>query len=118
MKLTIGKKLLAGFLLVLILLIIESIVSNSVISSTEESYQQLIDENIKNVVLAKELENEYLKQSGAVRGYLLTGDHVYLSQYEAYAQKVTKTIDHMLKTYTDRGRSRRHSPIGSIPMAL
>jgi diguanylate cyclase (GGDEF)-like protein len=51
------------------------------------------------VLLANSLENDHLKQSGAVRSYLLTGDTIYLSQYEEYAQKVNRTIDHMLKTY-------------------
>ncbi|MCQ6274197.1 diguanylate cyclase [Bacillus sp. V3B] len=99
MKLTIGKKLLGGFLFVLILLVIESVVSNNLISSTEESYKQLIDENIENVLLANSLESDHLKQSGAVKNYLLTGDPTYLSQYEEYKGKVNKTIDHMLKTY-------------------
>ena len=62
MKLTISKKLFGGFFFILILLIIESVVSNSVISFTEESYKQLIDENIENALLAKNLENDYLKQ--------------------------------------------------------
>ena len=99
MELTIGKKLLGGFLFVLILLVIESAISNSLISSTEESYKRLIDENIENVLLANGLEDDHLKQSGAVKNYLLTGDTIYLSQYEAYAQKAHKTIDQMLKTY-------------------
>lgn len=99
MELTIGKKLLGGFLFVLLLLVIESAVSNSLISSTEESYKQLIDENIENVLLANGLEGDYLKQSEAVKNYLLTGDTIYLSDYEEYGQKVDKTINHMLKTY-------------------
>ena len=57
MRLTIGKKLLGGFLVILILLVIGSVVSNNKISVTDESYKQLIDENVENAMLAKELEN-------------------------------------------------------------
>ena len=74
MKLTIGKKLLGGFLFVLALLVIESLVSNSVINSTKESYNQLIDTNVNNALLAKDLEKTHLQQADAVKSYLLTGD--------------------------------------------
>ena len=100
MKLTIGKKLLGGFSFVLLLLVIESVVSNSVINSTKESYNQLIDTNVNNALLAKDLEKTHLQQSDAVKSYLLTGDDQYLSQFEEYAQKTNKMIDHMMKTFT------------------
>lgn len=102
MKLTISKKLFGGFLFILILLIIESFVSDHVISLTEESYRQLIDENVNNALTAKNLENVYLKQSDAIKGYLLTGDYTYLSQYEKNAKKTNQIINHMLKTYTTK----------------
>src|SRR3954451_8552028 len=99
MKFTIAKKLFIGIMFALLALVIESVVSTSLINSTEESYKQLIDENIKNMLMANRLENDYFKQSGAVKNYLLTGDPIYLSQYEENAQKVNTMIGHMLKTY-------------------
>ena len=39
MRLTIGKKFLGGFLVILILLVIGSVVSNNKISVTDESYK-------------------------------------------------------------------------------
>ena len=99
MKLTIGKKLLGGFILATILLSLECIVAISLISSTEESYKKLIDENIENMLMANRLENYYFEQSGSVKSYLLTGDPDYLSQYEENAQKVDTMIGQMLKTY-------------------
>jgi diguanylate cyclase (GGDEF)-like protein len=99
MKLTIGKKLLGGFIFTLLLLSFESTLSISLISSTEESYKQLIAENIENMLMANRLENDYFEQSGSVKNYLLTGDPVYLSQYEEKAQKVDTMIGQMLKTY-------------------
>ena len=67
MRLTIGKKLFGGFLVILILLVLASAVSNNKISVTDESYKQLIDENVENAMLAKELENIYLNQSSLFR---------------------------------------------------
>lgn len=99
MKLTIGKKLLCGFIFVLLLLVIESVTSNRVISFTEKSYNQLIDENMRNAILAQELANDYIRQSDAVNSYLLTGDDTYFYQYRKYAQKANKTINHMMETF-------------------
>ena len=73
MRLTIGKKLLGGFLVILILLVIGSVVSNNKISFTDESYKQLIDENVENAMLAKELENLYLNQSNAIQKLFING---------------------------------------------
>ena len=99
MKLTIGKKLIGGFVFALLLLSFESAVSIKLISSTEESYKHLIDENIENMLRANRLEIAYSNQTGSVKDYLLTGDPFYLSQYEENAQKVNTMIAHMLKTF-------------------
>ena len=99
MKITISKKLLGGFIVAIILLSLECIVAIRLISSTEQSYKKLIDENIENMLMANRLENYYFEQSGSVKSYLLTGDPDYLSQYEEKAQKVDMMIGQMLKTY-------------------
>ncbi len=98
MRLTIGKKLLGGFLVILILLVLGSAVSNNKIGVTDESYKQLIGENVGNAMLAKELENFYLNQSSAIQKYLLTGDEVYIAQYEESLQKANGTINQLMKT--------------------
>ena len=92
MKLTIGKKLIGGFIFALLLLSFESVVSIKLISSTEESYKHLIDENIENMLRANRLEITYSNQTGSVKDYLLTGDPFYLSQYKENAQKVNTMI--------------------------
>ena len=99
MKLTIGKKLLGGVILAILFISFESIVSINLISSTEESYKDLIDKNIENMLMANRLEIDYYNQTGSVKDYLLTGDPFYLSQYKKNAQKVNTMIGHMLKTF-------------------
>lgn len=99
MKVTIGKKLFGGFLFILLLLIIESIVFNRSISFTESSYKQLINKNLDNAMLAQHLENTYLIEASAVRNFLLTNDETYISQYNKHIQDAHKTIHQMLLTY-------------------
>ena len=38
-------------------------------------------------MLAKDLQVLYLEESNAIKNYLLTGDEVYISQYEDYLLK-------------------------------
>ena len=99
MKLTIGKKLLVGVILAILFISFESVVSINLISSTEESYKDLIDKNTENMLMANRLEINYFKQTGSVKNYLLTGDPFYFSQYKKNAQKVNTMIGHMLKNF-------------------
>lgn len=99
MKRTIGKKLLIGFMFVLLLLIIESVTSISAINLTEESNKQLIDGNMRNMMLAHDLVINHISQSDSINNYLLTGDKIYLFEYKEYAKKASNTIQHMLKTF-------------------
>ena len=99
MKLTIGKKLLVGVILAILFISFESVISINLISSTEESYKDLIDKNTENMLMANRLEINYFKQTGSVKNYLLTGDPFYFSQYKKNAQKVNTMIGHMLKNF-------------------
>lgn len=102
MGLTIGKKLLTGFLLILGLLIIGNFISINRISFTDQTYRQLIEENVENAMYAKELEALYLNQTNSVKSYLLTGDETYITQYEEYLAKADDTIKKMLKGYQSK----------------
>ena len=99
MKLTIGNKLISGVILTILFISFESALSINLISSTEESYNHLIDKNIENIFMANRLEYYYYNQTGSVKNYLLTGDPFYLSQYGENAQEVNTIIGHMLKTF-------------------
>jgi len=103
MGLTIGKKLSAGFLLILLLLAIGSVISINRISFTEQAYKQLIDENIENSMHAKDLQMLYLNQSTTIKNYLMTGDDTYITQYEEYLAQANGKLKQMLEAYKDEG---------------
>ena len=94
--------------MILILLAIGSVISNNRISFTDQSYKQLINENVENAMLAKDLQTLYLNQSNAVQGYLLTGNDEYIAQYEENLQKANDTINLMLKAYKSEEDQRNH----------
>ena len=102
MRITIGNKILGGFLVVLILLAIGSGISINRISFTDQSYKQLIGDNVKSAMMAKDLQALYLNQANAVKSYLLTGSNDYLVQYKKDLQKANDTINLMLKAYKSK----------------
>ena len=99
MKISIGKKLLGGFLFILILLAIGSGVSNNRISHIDQTYQELITGNVEKAMMAKDLDIYYINQSNSIKNYLLTGNDQFLVQYETNADVATKTINRMEDTY-------------------
>ena len=99
MKISIGKKLLGGFLFILILLAIGSGVSNNRISHIDQTYQGLITGNVEKAMMAKDLDIYYINQSNSIKNYLLTGNEQFLVQYETNADEATKTINRMEDTY-------------------
>ena len=99
MKISIRKKLLGGFLFILILLAIGSGVSNNRISHIDQTYQGLITGNVEKAMMAKDLDIYYINQSNSIKNYLLTGNEQFLVQYETNADEATKTINRMEDTY-------------------
>ena len=99
MRITLGKKIFGGFFIILLLLAVGSMISSNRIHFTDETYKGLINENVESAMLAKNLQVLYLGESNAIKNYLLTGDEVYISQYDDYLLKANETIKEMLKTY-------------------
>jgi methyl-accepting chemotaxis protein len=99
MHLSISKKILGGFLVILILLAIGTGISINRISYTDESFKQLIMENVENAMLAKDLDILYLNQTREINNYLLTGDESYLSQYEDTLKEANETIKLMQEAF-------------------
>jgi methyl-accepting chemotaxis protein len=82
MRWTIQKKILSGFIGVLILLLVLAGISYSELSTVNKTYKDLISVTSKKVLLAKDLESQYYRQSANIRGYLLTGSLTYYNEYQ------------------------------------
>ncbi|MGJ7911946.1 methyl-accepting chemotaxis protein [Neobacillus sp. LXY-1] len=81
MKMTIRKKLQGGFITVLIILAIQSVVSYYQISSINNSYTDLVDDKGKKLVMIKSLENAAKDEQVNLQSYLFTGDEQVLQKY-------------------------------------
>ncbi|MBG9655102.1 methyl-accepting chemotaxis protein [Cytobacillus firmus] len=97
MKLSVAKKLFLGFLSVLLLFGLVAGLSNYELGSVNRNYQSLIDENVSEVMLVKTLKAELMNEAGGIRGYLLTGDSTYLSDYESSRKRMEHHINELNK---------------------
>ncbi|USK51942.1 methyl-accepting chemotaxis protein [Bacillus sp. CMF12] len=97
MKLSVAKKLFLGFLSVLLLFGLVAGLSNYELGNVNRNYQSLIDENVSEVMLVKTLKAELMNEAGGIRGYLLTGDSTYLSNYESSRKRMEHHINELNK---------------------
>ncbi|MED4974680.1 methyl-accepting chemotaxis protein, partial [Geobacillus thermoleovorans] len=82
MKMTVRKKLLAGFGLVYVLIALLVGFSYYEISTLDRTYTDVIDKRVTKLVNAKELEVLIRREVGSMRGYLLTGDETSRKNFE------------------------------------
>lgn len=97
---TISKKLYSGFLTVLALLVLVIIIGYTQISSVNDSYENLIDDRVEKVVLAKDLVTSMKTRMVAGRGYLVSGKSGELETYESAQKefnKISKDIITVIK---------------------
>ena len=99
MRLTVGKKIFGGFFIILLLLAVGSLIFNNRINFTDETYKKVINGNVENAMLAKDLNILYLDQSNSVKSFLFTGDQTYIEQYEEKLAQANDTMKEMLKVY-------------------
>jgi methyl-accepting chemotaxis protein len=98
MKLTVTKKLFAGFLSVLIILSSIVAISFYQISAVDRTYNKLVEEDVEQLLMTKDLLILMRKAQSSQRGYLLSGDGTSLQifskahdDYQALSKKLMET---------------------------
>ncbi|HZG59870.1 MAG TPA: methyl-accepting chemotaxis protein [Anoxybacillus sp.] len=98
MKLTVTKKLFAGFLSVLIILSSIVAISFYQISAVDRTYNKLVEEDVEQLLMTKDLLILMRKAQSSQRGYLLSGDETSLQifskahdDYQALSKKLMET---------------------------
>jgi len=99
MKWTINKKLLGGFIAVLLLLIISIGISYIQIVSLRDSYTDLVDDKAMKAVEIKDLQVTVKQEIITMRGYLLSGDSQSLQNYTDAASNYRKAYDALLPKF-------------------
>ncbi|MBS4189356.1 methyl-accepting chemotaxis protein [Bacillus sp. FJAT-49705] len=98
MRFTVRKKLLFGFVSVLLLFALYSVISNYELNKINNEYSDLIEDKVKNLLLLKNLKEDIMAESNGIRGYLLFGESIYLSDYDMASKRLNQQLDEMVKT--------------------
>ena len=101
MKLTLGKKLMGGFIVILLLLGGIVALANFEISRMDNMYQQMLDHDVQEVNTIQAYKAEVIKQSNAVNAYLLSKNPSALTDYQIYFSKFTKSYQELVNAEKD-----------------
>ncbi|AKM18612.1 Methyl-accepting chemotaxis protein McpB [Geobacillus sp. 12AMOR1] len=100
MKMTVRRKLLAGFGLVCVLIVCLVGYSYYEISKLNGTYTDVIDKRVPNLVNVKELDVLIRRQVGSMRGYLLTGDETLRKNFEKAHEEYKKISEKLAAKLT------------------
>lgn len=93
MKLTIGKKLISGFLLGAILVGVLSAISYVSMNRIENSYSELLNKRVQIMLNVKDIQSNLNLQSDSLRGYLLIEGQKSLDDLNQSNAKITSLIN-------------------------
>lgn len=97
MRFTIGKQILTVSLLVVLAFTGLNLYTYYQLQVIEEGYDGVIQRSVPLVVEVKNLNIEVKAQAAAVRGYIISGDRKYVSEYEQSTKAVKETMDSLEK---------------------
>ncbi|MCY9666288.1 methyl-accepting chemotaxis protein [Paenibacillus alginolyticus] len=92
MRLTIGKKLMGAFLIIVILMGISSSISHYYLKQVDDSYTELVGRRSTILANAQTMQLEAAKQSSRLRGYLLTKDPEYKNNLQTSYGSLSKLV--------------------------
>jgi CHASE3 domain sensor protein len=102
---TFGQKLALGFALIVTLAIFMAIVAVNALNRVVASKDRVIAVSARNLIDAAKLEAASSRKAAAIRGYLLSGDPLYLQAEGDARRNFLEGIAEMKPLlYTDRGR--------------
>lgn len=105
-KFTITKKMMGGFISVLILMIAMVVIAFLQLNNVNSTYQNMINDRVTKLNQINNLQTELSKMTSANRGYLLTGEQLYLNEYEQALKNFEDTFDKLSKTIvTEQGKA-------------
>lgn len=107
MKLKISTKILSGNLVIVVLLVVLAFVSINSLNQVDKDYRHIVDNNIPVETKMADLQYYILRESYYVRGYMLTGNERYISDFEKARQNAIKTIDE-LKPYLNTDEEKNY----------
>lgn len=100
MRLSLRRKLVGGFGLLLVLIAVLSWVTLSLFGSLRGVQRRVFDDAIPGLVTVDEIVRSYTAQSAAVRGYLIEYDSALLDEYRAEVTTAKLYQDRAVELFT------------------
>lgn len=114
MKMTIGKKLFAGFFAVLFLLGVTVGVSYYQINAVDKNYTDLINDKANKLIMIKSLDIQIKKEQSSLRGYLLLGDETSLNNFKKAHENYLNTSKSLSDVITHKKAKKFLSELNQI----
>jgi len=96
-KLTIGKKIIFGFLAVVLIFSISTIFIYNTIKSLNTGYENLINETTESVILTEEMKSDALEKVMCLSQFIISGDKQNLELISVYDMSFNKKKDSLEK---------------------
>ncbi|WP_419883283.1 methyl-accepting chemotaxis protein [Peribacillus sp. B-H-3] len=102
MKLTIARKLIGAFAVVLLLLGSATALTNWQLGKIDQTYKKVFDQNIRDLIAVKDMRESVMDQSNHIRGYLITGDVNFINDYKKSVKVFESTYNKLLSSTDDK----------------
>lgn len=105
MRLTVGKKITGGFLVVNVIVAIMSLFTYWQIGKINTAYEDMMNTNISKIELTQSFATDLANEAVAMRRYNFTGDAADIAAFEDYRRKSDEKLDKLGKILiTDKGK--------------
>lgn len=106
MKLTVGKKITGGFVVVIFLVAAMSVFTYIKISEINTSYDALVDSNLRKIELAQSFATDLANEAVSMRRFNFTGDVSDLTEFTGYRKKADEKIPQLSELMkTEKGKN-------------
>ena len=102
---TIGKKILGGFMIVILLVILMSTFTYFTVDELNTSSQELMKENLQEIQLVEELTIDVANTAASMRGFIISGALMDVATFEEsrkYGDDKVMKLEKSLSTETSR----------------
>jgi methyl-accepting chemotaxis protein len=100
-KMTVRKKLFAGFFAVLLILAAVAAIGLYEITKVDRTYSELVEKDIEGLITTKDLLNIVRKAQSSQRGYLLTGDETALQNFSTAHEQYQELSKKLMNSHGD-----------------
>ncbi|MGH2827385.1 MAG: PP2C family protein-serine/threonine phosphatase [Actinomycetota bacterium] len=100
MRLSLRWKIVGGFGLLLVLIVLLGWVTLSLFSSLRDVQRRVFNDAVPGVVAVDEIVRSYTAQNGAVRGFLVQANEILLEQYRSEVVNVNAVLEDSSDLFT------------------